>query len=69
MTKAIQEEEYRMATRDFVGWCTTCEDFTRDCTEGDAEAYDCPQCEGNTVMGAENALIAGEITFKGEAGR
>lgn len=62
----VTENEYQQATRDYIGWCTVCEEFTRDSTEGDAEKYDCPKCEGNTVMGAENALILGEITIAGE---
>lgn len=45
------------------GWCTHCRKFTRDSTEPDAEGYDCPKCNNNTVMGAENALIVGMITL------
>jgi hypothetical protein len=30
-------------------------------TEPDAEGYDCPQCGNYTVMGAEQALLTGEI--------
>jgi len=66
MPKAVTENEYSMAARDYIGWCTSCGEFTRDCTEPDAEEYDCPKCEQNTVMGAEQALLVGHITFKEE---
>jgi predicted RNA-binding Zn-ribbon protein involved in translation (DUF1610 family) len=51
------------------GYCTTCKDFTRDCTEPDAENYECPVCGKNTVIGAEYALLMGFISFEeGEYG-
>lgn len=61
--KTVTQNEYAMAARDYIGWCTSCHEFTRDCTEPDAEEYDCPKCEQNTVMGAEQALLTGEIWF------
>lgn len=61
--KAVSMDSYREATDNYQGWCSVCEDFTRDATEPDAEGYDCPKCEGNTVMGAEQALVVGEITI------
>jgi Zn finger protein HypA/HybF involved in hydrogenase expression len=57
MSTSISEEEYSEARGSYQGWCTTCQEFTRDSTEPDAEDYDCPQCGENTVIGAENALI------------
>ena len=57
----VLEEDYIDATENYRGWCTGCEEFTRDCTEPDAEGYDCPQCDENTVIGAEDALISGLI--------
>ena len=59
----MSEEEFLDACDSFRGWCTNCKDFTRDCTEGDAEGYDCPVCEEDTVMGAEQALLMGEISI------
>ena len=41
-----------------MGWCTICKDWTRFQTEPDAEGYDCPDCERNTVIGALNWLMA-----------
>lgn len=59
----IAQQEYENAARNLLGWCTTCEEFTRDCTEPDAEEYDCDQCGEDTVYGAEQALIMGLIAF------
>jgi len=52
---------YRDMCDDNMGWCPDCQDFTRDCTEPDAENYDCPLCGGDSVMGAEQALLLGKI--------
>lgn len=60
-TVVVSASQYQEAARDYLGWCTLCEDFTRETTEPDAERYDCPECRGNTVMGAELALISGQI--------
>ena len=59
----VRMEDYQNATDLYEGWCAHCEEFTRSCTEPDAEGYDCPNCEKNTVVGAENALIMGLIEF------
>lgn len=55
----ITEDEYLDATENYMGFCTDCQTFTRDCTEPDAEGYACPDCERNTVVGAEDALVRG----------
>ena len=61
---AVTEDRYREACEGYEGWCDVCGDFTRDCTEPDAEGYECPQCETvNSVCGAEQALVVGKITF------
>ena len=59
--KTISEARYIEAVDGYEGWCTTCKDFTRETTEPDAEGYDCPECKGFTVMGAEQALLAEEF--------
>lgn len=43
------------------GYCTECRDWTRGTTEPDAEGYECPSCGGNTVIGADVALISGAV--------
>ena len=51
------EEQYLEASDTYQGFCTVCNDWTRDCTEPDAEGYDCPVCDGNTVQGADVWLM------------
>lgn len=60
---------YAEATEEYHGYCTNCDDFTNDHgVEPDAEKYKCDECGMMTVMGAEQALIMGHITFVGPAG-
>lgn len=66
MATKVKVEDYNEAVDQYLGWCTVCKDFTRDSTEPDASGYDCPECEENSVMGAENALILGVIIFEEE---
>lgn len=46
-------ETYWQKSRRMEGFCTTCSDWTRECTEPDAEDYDCPACGEYSVVGAE----------------
>jgi len=62
--KAITTRRYEAATENYEGFCTRCQKFTRDCTEPDAEGYDCPCCKQLTVMGAEQALMVGALGIK-----
>lgn len=59
----VDESDLSEAIDGNMGWCPTCKEFTRECTEPDAEDYDCPVCDGNEVVGAEQALINGLITI------
>lgn len=61
--KVIREDEYIDAVENDMGWCTSCEEFTAEGVEPDAEEYTCPCCAERTVMGAEQALLSGEISF------
>jgi hypothetical protein len=63
---AITENEFAEATDNSMGWCPKCREFTRDCTEPDAEGYDCEQCGENSVVGAEVAMVAGMFDFREE---
>lgn len=56
-------DEYQGACDDYMGWCVFCCEFTRPQTEPDAEGYDCPECGLNSVMGAEQAVLLGEINI------
>lgn len=53
----FDESDYRVARADHLGWCAACEDWARDCTEPDAEHYDCPECGQNDVIGADLYLL------------
>lgn len=57
MDETEVEENYLAMREDYMGWCTNCKDITRDSTEPDAEGYDCPECEENTVQGADIFLM------------
>jgi hypothetical protein len=60
----ITEAQYSRACNNHEGWCRTCLDFTRGCTEPDAEDYNCESCESpHSVVGAEQALLLGLIEF------
>jgi hypothetical protein len=61
----ITEDRYHEACNGYEGWCDVCGDFTRDCTEGDAEKYECPLCETtDSVCGAEQAALMGKFTIE-----
>jgi hypothetical protein len=57
--KVITEARLREALDNYEGWCVTCQDWTRDQTEPDAQGYDCPACERKTIVGAEIVLFRG----------
>lgn len=57
----VSAVDFADAVDSYTGWCTACQEFTREATEPDAEEYDCPVCEDYTVMGAEQALMLGII--------
>jgi hypothetical protein len=62
--KTISASEYKEFCNDYMGFCTDCQDFTRECTEPDAEDYDCPECEQNTVVGTEQAMVLGLLDIE-----
>jgi len=57
----ISIEYIQDMVEDNVGYCSTCEDFTTDGVEPDAQEYTCDVCEQDTVYGAEQALLIGLI--------
>jgi hypothetical protein len=60
-------ELFRESCLDFHGYCRKCDDITEwGGVEGDAEGYHCPECESESVMGVENALLLGFITITEE---
>ena len=53
----FDEEEWLEYRESYQGYCTNCEEWTRDQTEPDATDYDCPVCGENSVIGAEMYLM------------
>lgn len=53
--------EYSERLEASEGYCTACKKWTAEGVEPDAEGYKCPECDGMTVMGAENALCHGDV--------
>lgn len=64
----LTTEDYELAVEEHKGYCTECNKLTADRVEGDAEGYDCPECENETVMGIENALVEGLVVIDDEDG-
>ncbi len=62
----IDESEYAEACELYMGWCMNCKEFTRECTEPDAEGYNCPAYKQCAVVGAEDALLRGFLDFREE---
>lgn len=59
----VAESDYAAASEDNTGFCIVCRAFTTGCCEPDARQYQCEQCGGMTVYGAEECLVHGFITF------
>ncbi len=55
------EEKIQEAIDDLLGWCLICQQFTASKIKPDARERKCPKCHRNTVFGAEEALLMGEI--------
>lgn len=53
--------EIEEASEDNLGWCTNCKEWTHYSCEPDARKYECPECERNTVYGAEEMAIMGLV--------
>lgn len=62
-TVTITEDRFIEATEGYEGWCIVCQDFTTDSCEPDACCRKCDNCGQETVYGAEEALMQGNITF------
>lgn len=58
-------DEYNDYTNDYCGYCSTCNDITQfDGVEPDAREYECPNCEQNTLMGVEEAMMEGILEIE-----
>lgn len=54
-------ERFQECQDDNSGYCTSCDAITSSDVEPDAEGYHCEECQNETVMGVENALILEHI--------
>lgn len=57
----IDEDRFQEAVDADEGWCVSCKDFTRESTEPSTKKHNCPECNENTVLAAEQALLMGEV--------
>lgn len=65
----MTEQEYHNFCDNYAGYCTICDDVTRDSdTEPDAENYFCPDCGNDSVLGIELALLSGFIEIEWDEG-
>jgi hypothetical protein len=63
----MTEKKYRRHRGAYDGYCIKCDDITREGrTEPDAEEYHCPECDGNTVLGMDYALMGEYFVFPDE---
>jgi hypothetical protein len=65
MSFKVTEEEFRQHCDDSDGICLECGEWSSsgEHVEPDAEDYKCGFCGEYKVMGAEMALVGGEIEF------
>ncbi len=63
MSKPIRVslDEYQEHVADNDGICLSCKEWTFGGVEPDASEYLCESCEEKRVMGAEEALMMGEL--------
>ena len=62
----MTEAEWREAADNYQGFCLSCRDWTRECTEPDVDEHDnyhCPVCHG-TVIGADTVLYTDSIDWE-----
>ena len=60
-------EEFKQHCDEYDGYCSECDEITASGdVEPDAEGRQCEQCELNTVMGVEQAMLKGLVEFEDE---
>jgi len=57
------EEDFRYHQDNNDGICLECGEWTDGGVEPDAEGYTCEECGCDSVCGADQALILGELGF------
>lgn len=59
----VAEADYASASEGNTGFCLDCKRFTTGCCEPDARNYQCDECSGMHVFGAEECLLHGFIAL------
>ena len=62
-TLSLPQSEYEHHAADNDGLCLACGEIQSGGCEPDAEGYPCEACGAKSVMGFEQALVAGHIEF------
>jgi hypothetical protein len=52
------------ASESYEGYCRVCDSITTSQVEPDADDVMCEECGNRTVMGLENAVVAGDIRIE-----
>lgn len=58
----ISEGDFEEYADNYLGWCTECQSWTVEECEPDISNGECWECGGETVYGAEQAVLLGHIT-------
>lgn len=61
----MSEKKFLLISDNYGGICLSCGKIQHDSVEPDARNYKCNYCEQHKVYGMEEALIMGQIEFKG----
>lgn len=59
-TRTFELEEIEEMMENYEGACIVCGEV-RECCEPDAREYECDNCGGDTVYGAEELLMMGLV--------
>ena len=59
--QTVSEAEYLRHVDEYDGICLACGKWKYGGVEPDAQGYKCPECGEHQVMGAEDALLMGDI--------
>ena len=61
MNLRLTVPEFQDHVNDYDGVCLACGEWSCGGVEPDAEAYECESCGAFEVVGAEQAMVMGEI--------
>lgn len=61
----VSKEEFEAHCEEYDGLCTACGAIQWGEVEPDAEGYQCDECNSESVMGFEQALLCGFVEIRG----